>query len=197
MSLTVLHISRILSTIIITAIAIQFVPYGKDHANPSIVSEPNWDKIRTRELFYKACFDCHSHETVWPWYSNFAPVSWLIQRDVDEGREHFNVSMWGAQKKNEGDDAVKEVKEGKMPPWFYLIPNPSTRLSESEEEEYTTLEGWTTSEYINDGPGGVNRLGVLVKGTKITGFINGLQVFELNDGTFSKGSFEPYISMED
>ena len=67
----------------------------------------------------------------------------------------------------------------------------SFRLSkwESEEEEYTTLEGWTTSEYINGGPGGVNRLGVLVKGTKITGFINGLQVFELNDGTFTKGRF--------
>ncbi len=75
----------------------------------------------------------------------------------------------------------------------------SFRLSkwESEEEEYTTLEGWTTSEYINDGPGGVNRLGVLVKGTKITGFINGLQVFELNDGTFSKGRFGVLVAASD
>ncbi len=75
----------------------------------------------------------------------------------------------------------------------------SFRLSkwESEEEEYTTLEGWTTSEYINDEPGGVNRLGVLVKGTKITGFINGLQVFELNDGTFSKGRFGVLVAASD
>jgi len=75
----------------------------------------------------------------------------------------------------------------------------SFRLSkwESEEEEYTTLEGWTTNEHINYGPGGVNRLGVMVKGTKITGFINGLQVFELNDGTFSKGRFGVLVAATD
>jgi len=122
--------------IIITLIAIQFIPYGRNHTNPPVVSEPNWDNPRTRELFFKACFNCHSNETVWPWYSYYAPVSWLIQRDVVEGREHFNVSMWGTQKKNEGDDAAKEVKEGEMPPWFYLIPNPSARLSESEKTEF-------------------------------------------------------------
>jgi len=67
----------------------------------------------------------------------------------------------------------------------------SFRLSkwESEEEEYTTLESWTSSEHLENGPGGVNRLGVLVKGTMITGFINGRQVFELNDGTFTSGRF--------
>ena len=67
----------------------------------------------------------------------------------------------------------------------------SFRLSkwESEEEEYTTLESWTSSEHLENGPGGVNRLGVMVKGTMITGFINGRQVFELNDGTFTSGRF--------
>ena len=75
----------------------------------------------------------------------------------------------------------------------------SFRLSkwESEEEEYTTLEGWTTSEHINDGPGGVNKLGVMVKGTKITGFINGHQVFELNDGTFNSGRFGVLVAATD
>jgi hypothetical protein len=75
----------------------------------------------------------------------------------------------------------------------------SFRLSkwESEEEEYTTLESWTTSEHINDGPGGVNRLGVMVKGTMITGFINGHQVFELNDGTFTKGRFGVLVAASD
>ena len=127
---------KILGIIILAGVAIQFVPYGKNHANPSVVSEPNWDSTRTRELFFKACFNCHSNETVWPWYSNFAPVSWLTQHDADEGRKHFNVSMWGSQKKNEGDEAAKEVKEGEMPPWFYLIPNQTARLSENEKAEF-------------------------------------------------------------
>ena len=127
---------KILGIIILVGVAIQFVPYGKNPANPSVVSEPNWDSTRTRELFFKACFNCHSNETVWPWYSNFAPISWLTQHDVDEGREHFNVSMWGSQKKNEGGEAAKEVKEGEMPPWFYLIPNQTARLSENEKAEF-------------------------------------------------------------
>ena len=65
----------------------------------------------------------------------------------------------------------------------------SFRLSsyESEDDEYTVIKSWTSSTYINQGPGGENRLGVKVKGEKITGFINGHQVFELNDSTFSHG----------
>ena len=129
---------KIIGIIVVAAVAIQFVPYGRDHSNPSVVAEPGWDSIRTRQLFSKACFNCHSNETVWPWYSNIAPISWLTQHDVNEGREHFNVSMWGVQRKNEGDDAVKEVSEGEMPPWLYLIPNPSARLSESEKTEFIT-----------------------------------------------------------
>ncbi len=67
----------------------------------------------------------------------------------------------------------------------------SYRLStyQSEDDEYTVIKNWTSSEHINSGAGGVNRLGVLVKGTKITGYINGRQVFELNDSTFSHGRF--------
>jgi hypothetical protein len=61
---------------------IQAVPYGRAHSNPPVVSEPAWDSPRARELAVRACFDCHSNETVWPWYSNIAPVSWLIQSDV-------------------------------------------------------------------------------------------------------------------
>jgi len=75
----------------------------------------------------------------------------------------------------------------------------SFRLSkwENDEEEYTTLNNWTSSEHLSDGPGGVNRLGVLVKGSKITGFINGHQVFELNDGTFVSGRFGVLVAASD
>jgi hypothetical protein len=54
---------------------IQLVPYGRAHANPPVVKEPAWDSPTTRALAKRACFDCHSNETVWPWYTNVAPVS--------------------------------------------------------------------------------------------------------------------------
>lgn len=127
--------AKILSAIAIAAVVIQFIPYGKNHVNPPIVSEPKWDSPRTKELFNSACADCHSHETKYPWYSDVAPVSWLLARDVEEGREHFNVSAWGAQKKNEGKDAAKEVREGEMPLWFYLPTHPEARLSDSQKQE--------------------------------------------------------------
>jgi len=63
----------------IVFIAMQLVPYGHAHTNPPVTGEPKWDSPQTRELAKRACFDCHSNETDWPWYSNIAPVSWLIQ----------------------------------------------------------------------------------------------------------------------
>jgi len=126
---------KILGTVFLVAIAIQLIPYGKNHSTPSVVAEPMWDSPKTRELFVRACADCHSNETKWPWYSNVAPISWLVQYDVEEGREHFNVSMWGIQKKNKGDEAKEELEEGEMPPWFYVLPHPDAKLSESETKE--------------------------------------------------------------
>ncbi len=114
-------------------VLVQFIPYGKDHTNPPVVSEPKWDSMQTRELFMRACGDCHSNETKWPWYSKIAPVSWLVYYDVVEGREHFNVSMWGVQEENEGDEAAEEVREGEMPLWPYLIAHPEARLSDDEK----------------------------------------------------------------
>ena len=71
----------------------------------------------------------------YPWYSNIAPVSWLVERDVTEGREHFNVSMLGIQKKNKVKDAAKELREDEMPPIFYLPTHPEARLSDTQKQE--------------------------------------------------------------
>ena len=114
-------------------VAIQFIPYGKDHTNPPVIAEPNWDSPQTRALFMRACGDCHSHETKWPWYSNIAPISWLVYHDVVEGREHFNISAWGHQKKNEGEDAAEELEEGEMPLKPYLLAHPEARLNKQEK----------------------------------------------------------------
>ncbi len=127
--------SKIILIIVAVLVLIQLVPYGKNHDNPQVIKEPKWDSPKTRELFFRSCGDCHSNETKWPWYSNVAPISWLVSRDVFEGREHFNVSEWGRKAKNEGDEAYEEVKDGDMPMKIYLIAHPEARLSDSEKED--------------------------------------------------------------
>ncbi len=112
----------------------QLVPYGRSHTNPPVRQEPPWDSPRTRELAVRACFDCHSNETTWPWYSNVAPLSWLVQRDVDEGREELNLSEWGGRPE-EGDDAAETVRDGRMPPLSYVFLHPSANLSAAERQE--------------------------------------------------------------
>jgi mono/diheme cytochrome c family protein len=115
-------------------LAIQLIPYGRDHRNPEVDREPPWDRPRTRELFFRTCKDCHSNQTEWPWYSSVAPASWLVQRDVQEGRSHFNVSEWGREK-NHGDEAAEKVREGEMPPWFYLPLHAEAQLSDAEQAD--------------------------------------------------------------
>lgn len=115
-------------------VLMQLVPYGRDHTNPPVREEPKWDSPRTRELFRRACFDCHSNETVWPWYSNVAPVSWMVQNDVDGGREHLNFSEWD-RPQSRAREVAEEVLEGEMPPWFYLPLHPEAKLSDAEKRE--------------------------------------------------------------
>jgi mono/diheme cytochrome c family protein len=121
-----------LGIVIVLLIAIQFFPYGKNHTNPAVVGEPHWDSPQTQKTFYRVCGNCHSNKTKWPWYSSIAPVSWLVQSDVDEGRQHFNASMWGQQKMNRGQDAAGEVGGGDMPPWYYVLGHPEAKLSDSQ-----------------------------------------------------------------
>ena len=65
---------------------IQLIPFGHNRTNPPTVAEPNWSSPEARALVKEHCFQCHSNETQWTWYSNIAPGSWLIAMDVIEGR---------------------------------------------------------------------------------------------------------------
>ena len=114
--------------------ALQLVPYGRAHENPPVVQEPAWDSPRTRELAVRACFDCHSNEVVWPWYSNVAPVSWLVERHVEEGRGKLNFSRWD-QPQREAHEAAEQVQEGEMPPRYYTPLHGTARLTTTEQEE--------------------------------------------------------------
>jgi hypothetical protein len=111
---------------------IQLIPYGRNHANPAVVKEPTWD-AQTRALARRACMDCHSNETVWPWYSNIAPASWLIQHDVDEGRQRLNFSTWGSGRQ-EVEEIAGVVLEGEMPPPQYLLIHKEAKLTDAEKQ---------------------------------------------------------------
>ena len=128
---------RILLGVIIVAlvafIGIQAVPYGREHRNPPVRMEPPWDSAETRGLAVRACFDCHSNETTWPWYTNVAPISWLTQLDVDEGRRVLNFSEWDRPQR-EARESAETVREREMPPWFYSLPRPAARLSAAERD---------------------------------------------------------------
>lgn len=113
--------------------AIQLVPYGRAHRNPPVRAEPAWDSPSTRGLAVRACFDCHSNETEWPWYANVAPVSWLIQRDVEEGRRAVNYSEWD-RRQEEGAESAASVEKGAMPPWYYTLVQSKARLTPAERE---------------------------------------------------------------
>lgn len=112
---------------------IQLLPVGAPRSNPPVTAEPDWSSPQTRELFVRACGDCHSNTTVWPWYSRVAPASWLVAHDVAEGREHFNVSEWQRPQKDAAE-AAGELREGKMPLRSYLWTHPEARLSETEHQ---------------------------------------------------------------
>ena len=95
----------------------------------------------------RSCRDCHSNETVWPWYSQVAPVSWLLTRDVNEGRRNLNFSEWGTYSQRKIANRLKgiceQVEHGDMPLWFYLPLHPTAKLTDADKK---TLCDWTKQE---------------------------------------------------
>ena len=114
-------------------IVIQLVPYGRRHSNPMVTGEPPWDSGRTRALFFRACGDCHSNDTRWPWYSHVAPVSWMLQSHVEEGRSKLNVSCWSVAMLDAGSNAERQIRRGKMPLRSYRLGHPEARLTDAEK----------------------------------------------------------------
>jgi mono/diheme cytochrome c family protein len=119
---------------ILVLILIQFIPFGHEHTNPAMVSEPQWSSPEARALVKQNCFQCHSNETDWTWYSNIAPASWLIQFDVNEGRGQFNFSDWN---NNPGDlnEMTRVINAGRMPPIQYTLFHPSARLNAQQKQD--------------------------------------------------------------
>lgn len=110
---------------------IQLIPI--DRTNPPTTQEPKWSSPEARALVKQNCFDCHSNETTWPWYSYIAPASWLIKFDVVRGRNEFNFSEWD---KNPGNlnQMVREIQRGSMPPLQYTIIHTNTKLDAQHKQ---------------------------------------------------------------
>jgi hypothetical protein len=119
------------------AVLLQLVPYGRDHTNPPVTQDAPWPDGRARELATTACYDCHSNQTRWPPQSYVAPFSWMVTRDVEQGREALNFSTWfsaGDTDDGEADDAAEVVADAEMPPRRYLLVHPDAALSDAERQ---------------------------------------------------------------
>jgi len=122
-------------------IIIQFIPYGKPSNQP--LSGKDLFEVATLPqevgiIFKNACYDCHSQLVKFPWYSHVAPVSWLLARDINEGREHLDLSKWGDLTKKGKlkllDKISDEVNEGNMPLKKYTLMHKEARLTKAERD---------------------------------------------------------------
>ncbi len=104
------------AVLILIFVLIQLIPVTK--TNPPVTAEIK-ATTEMMSILVKSCYDCHSNQTSWPWYSRIAPVSWLISRHVEEGREHVNFSEWEnltpIQQENGKQEILKEIMNDNMP----------------------------------------------------------------------------------
>ena len=128
-------------TIAAFAIA-QLIPVARENA-PVESEVPVTPEARA--VLVRACFDCHSNQTVWPWYSKVAPGSWLLAKDGREGRAELNFSTWSrysaVKQRKLLRKSLEEVKEGEMPLWIYLLGHAEARLSDADR---AALQHWVT-----------------------------------------------------
>jgi hypothetical protein len=113
---------------------IQVIPYGRTHANPRTTKEPAWDSPRTRELAERACFDCHSNHTKWPWYADVAPFSWVVQLDVENARDIVNFSEWNRHY-DLASYSGQRTREDNMPPFKYKLAHHEADLTPQERDD--------------------------------------------------------------
>lgn len=116
-----------------TFVAIQAIPYGRAHANPPVTQEPEWANDETRDLMVRACFGCHSNEVKYPAYASVAPISWVVQSHIDEGRGKVNYSEFD-RRQREAHETLEVIAEGSMPPHYYTLfgLHPEAQLTEAE-----------------------------------------------------------------
>lgn len=127
---------RVAAVCLFVFVAIQFD--RPDRSSPEVTLANDFIQstqppAEIEQVLRSACYDCHSHETVWPWYSNVAPVSWWISEHVRHGRQRLNFSEWGDaaadQQRQKLNACVEYVKDGRMPLESYIVGHAEAELS--------------------------------------------------------------------
>ena len=131
-------------------VAIQFSRPARTNppVNPAHSIEANLQvSPQVAAIFNRSCNDCHSNKTVWPWYTNVAPVSWFLVNHVNEGRQDMNLSEWGSYDKDKQShrlrDICEQVQDGEMPLSTYTPLHPQAKLSPADVQ---TLCDWAKAE---------------------------------------------------
>ena len=134
--------NKIIIGVVGLVILIQF--FGIDKVNPQaddsqdfiIQSNP---PTEVANLIKTSCYDCHSNETKYPWYSNVTPVSWWVKHHIDEAREELNFSEWGTYKLKRKDhkleESIEEIEHGEMPLKSYLWTHGDAKLNDAQKEQ--------------------------------------------------------------
>ena len=131
-------------------VLMQFVPVAR--TNPSVAAAEVPAPPGVRGILKRACYDCHSNETTWPWYSRVAPFSFLLERDVREGRREVNFSTLASdplrRRQRKWMEIPEQVEKKEMPPWFYTAVHPEARLSDADR---AALVRWAQEGVRRDG----------------------------------------------
>jgi hypothetical protein len=126
--------------LVLAFIGIQYIEV--DRTNPPVKADLD-APIEIKNIFRTSCYDCHSNQTKWPWYSKVAPISWMIIDDVNEGRKHLNFSDWGTLFSGKREELKKKMWEeltaDEMPPGKYIYLHPSASL---EITQKNILKRW-------------------------------------------------------
>lgn len=136
-------IKRLALVVMVAFVLAQFIPV--DRSNPAAETDVP-APAAVRGILQRSCYDCHSNETVWPWYSRVAPVSWIVARDVHQARQHLNFSTWNrlnaADRAHALEEILEEVEGGDMPLAIYLPLHPDAQLTDAD---IRTIAEWVQS----------------------------------------------------
>jgi len=117
--------------LVITGVVAQLIV----EKNPPVLADPVWDSPETAALVQRACADCHSNTTAWPWYTYIPPTSLLVAHDVQEGRQKLNFSEWIPGRKQDIREVGDVIRKGEMPPAIYTLMHPTAKLTPAEQTQ--------------------------------------------------------------
>lgn len=137
------HVLIGLATLGVILVGAQLVPV--ERTNPPVEQDMP-APAHVKAILKASCYDCHSNETVWPWYSKVAPVSWLVAADTSEGRDRLNFSTWNhfsaEQRQEIVAQVMKEIRKGQMPPKPYTLIHGDGKIT---PEKLAILEAWAAT----------------------------------------------------